>query len=112
MNKDTYTLQITLIPRFRNNLKEHSYKKEQNVARDRSLYNTLIKYNKIFDRKKRSLLDCWCEVNGYMEENIKELIGETAQISTYSIIGYRYIGYYMIVELNALESHSIDIWAK
>lgn len=112
MKKDIYTLKITLIPRFRNKLKEHSFKKQQNIPRDRSFNNTLIKYEKEFDRKGKNLIECWGEVNRYMEDNVKKLINETSVLFPRSTLGYRYIGYYTIVELDEIESKSINIWSK
>lgn len=112
MDKNTYTLRITLIPKFRNNLKEHSFKKQQNIPRDKSFENTLIKYEKEFDRKGKNLIECWGEVNMYMENNVQKLINKTSILSLRSTLGYRYIGYYTIVELDEIESRSINIWSK
>lgn len=112
MNKNIYTLRITLIPKLRNNLKEHSFKKQRNTPRDKSFENTLMKYDKEFDRNGKNLIECWSEVNRYMEDNVKELISKTSLIPDYRLIGLRYIGYYTIVELNELDNRSINIWSK
>lgn len=119
MSKDKYTLRMVLIPKLRNNLLANSFVKQKNIPRDKDLYNTLIKYDRLFDRDGKSLQDCWLEADKWMIDNIKALFHEKTIIRILSpgliSIGYRYIGYYYTVELDELlggDSKHYNIWKK
>lgn len=117
MKEDKFTLRIVLLPRFRNNLLANSFVKQKNIPRDKDLYNTLIKYDRLFDRNGKSLHDCWFEADGWMVDNFKTLFNENTMIQSPGLLpmGYRYIGYYYTVELDELlngESKYFNIWIR